>query len=739
MSDLPILPERYRGVRLLGEGATGSVYEADDRLVGRKVALKIVRPNLAIHARFRARFAHEVALSARVVHPRVVPVHDYGRLPDNRPFVSLAYADRGSFDDLLERRPPLNEALRLIDQVLDALSYLHARGLLHQDLKPGNVLLHSGPGGRTDAWVADLGVTEALTVLAMDRRGIAGTPGWMAPEQLMGRAQELGPWTDLYAVGLMLYAMLGGNIRAEAAEEARGDLLKLRLQLKVKLRPEIPRALGEVVSNLLDPEPRQRYDRAADVRRALNHAVAVMPAGVGARGIHQTKFRRSTTSFAHTFLPEGRAHFVAPQQIQDLAAEYRWNRVALDPMPHPVPVEAGLDSPGRASLALIALREPPLVGRHEVRQRLWTMARDVVRTGAPQVALVIGEAGTGKSRVVSSVAETLDQHGYMESITLRYHNPPGPDDGYRGAVRELLSPWNDTRAELEERLTRWLARDWGVPRESVVEEASQLARWCGMLREGEAPIHAAAGLAYLYRYLDVRGWRGGAALVLEDAHQAQAAGDGLAICEALLRRTVGERPVLAIATLSADAVANNPALSGVVEDLIMLGAMRIDVSPLGGDEIQRLLTEAYLLEPMLAAAVAPSCQGSPSYATLLVRDWAARRYLVQRADGFFELGVGQVEQPVGLLSGALVQRGAGQQHLQARVHPVGQLADLSRLAHRADRVVDALHLQHGFGLLNSGLYFVLERARPVGGVRGKARGVQRERGATLGHRGAGGA
>ena len=117
MSDLPILPERYRGVRLLGEGATGSVYEADDRLVGRKVALKIVRPNLAIHARFRARFAHEVALSARVVHPRVVPVHDYGRLPDNRPFVSLAYADRGSFDDLLERRPPLNEALRLIDPI----------------------------------------------------------------------------------------------------------------------------------------------------------------------------------------------------------------------------------------------------------------------------------------------------------------------------------------------------------------------------------------------------------------------------------------------------------------------------------------------------------------------------------------------------------------------------------------------------------------------------------------------
>lgn len=636
MSQLPIVPDRYRPLRLLGEGATGAVYEANDRLLGHKVALKIVRANLAIHARFRARFAHEIALSARVLHPRVVPIYDYGKLADGRPFVSLAAADRGSLEALLARRPPLVEALRLVDQVLDALGFLHAKGFLHQDLKPANVLLHGGSSGGADAWVSDLGVTEALSALAMDRRGIAGTPGWMAPEQLMGRAVELGPWTDLYAVGLMLYAMLGGNIRAEGGDEARAALLKARLSMKIKLKPEVPRELGEVVANLLDPEPRQRYDRAADVRRALQHAVASLPDELSRQGVSSTRFRQSTTNLAVTFLPEEAAPIVAPRFSQGRAA-FRWNRVQPDPMPTRVPQPSVGVASGRASLALIALREPPLIGRNDIRQRLWGLAREVVRTSQPQVALIIGDAGTEKTRIAASIAETLDQHGYMEPITLRYHNPPGPDDGYRGGVRELLAPWNDTRSETEERLTRWLARDWQAPRESVAEEAAVLARWCGMLRDDETPIHAAAGLAYLYRYLDVHAWRGGTCLILEDVHHAQAAGDGLSIAEALLRRTVGERPVLALATLSSDALAANPALAAQVDTLLALGALRVDVPRLSDEEILHFLAEGFLLDPAHAGALAPPCQGSAAFAAMLVRDLAARRRLIQRADGRFEL------------------------------------------------------------------------------------------------------
>ena len=174
LAPLPELPERYRALGLLGEGATGSVYRVSDEVLGVDVALKVVRPNLAVHARFRARFAREVALSSQVVHPRLVPVHDTGRLPDGRPFVALAFADGGSLASLMTRPTRLVEALRLVDQVLDALGALHARGVLHQDLKPANVLLHTGVAGVVDAWVADLGVAAALSELAMNKRSISG-------------------------------------------------------------------------------------------------------------------------------------------------------------------------------------------------------------------------------------------------------------------------------------------------------------------------------------------------------------------------------------------------------------------------------------------------------------------------------------------------------------------------------------------------------------------------------------
>ena len=194
-SDLPILPQRYQAKALLGEGGAGVVVLAQDLELRRQVAIKVVHATLARHARFRARFAREVTLSARVVHPHLVPVFDQGTLEDGRPYVVLAFANQGSFEKLLAEAPPLHEALRVVDQVLDALASLHARSLLHQDLKPANVLLHAEGDEPMSAWVADLGVAGDRTEIAMDRRGISGTPTWMAPEQLAGQAQELGPWT----------------------------------------------------------------------------------------------------------------------------------------------------------------------------------------------------------------------------------------------------------------------------------------------------------------------------------------------------------------------------------------------------------------------------------------------------------------------------------------------------------------------------------------------------------------
>ena len=630
----PPLPERYEVLDLVGEGATGAVWRAFDRPNQGEVAIKVVRANLALLPRFRARFAREVGLSAQVIHPRVVPVFDHGRLPDGRPYVVLAYANRGSLADLLDKRPPLFEALRLIDQVLEALGALHAQGLLHQDLKPENVLLHGPPDEPPDAWVADLGVAAELTELTIDRRAISGTPTWMAPEQLQGLAQELGPWSDLYPVGLLLHAMLAGT--PHTAELTRRTLLAERAREAPPLPEGVPSALGKVIGNLLAPDPRERYDRAADVRRALLAATTELSAEVQARAIERS-LNRATTTFQADLLPEAQETLVVPRVRAPEAGTPHWNRVPPGELPIVPPPEPGAGSPTFASDTLFVLREPPLIGRGAARRKLWAVAREVIATREPRVALVVGESGSGKSRLIQSVARALDEGGWAEAGTLRYHLPAGVEDGYRGAVQELLAPWKDTRFEVERRLTRWLARDHQRPLEAMAREAAVLARWCGYTREGEDPVNAAIGLTFLYRHLDARAWRGGAVLVLEDVHLAQAEGDGLAICEALLDRSVGERPVLVLASISSEALARDSRLAAKVAVLQRMGAVRVAAPRLPEPMVHRLLQEGLLLAPDLASHAAPVCAGSPSFAALLVRDWSARGLLERRGRGGFRL------------------------------------------------------------------------------------------------------
>ena len=204
------------------------VYHARDKVLHLEVAVKIARRNLSIHRRFRARFAREVAIAAQLVHPRMVPIHDHGHTADNRPFVAMAFAPDGNLGDLLSKTPPLYLIIDLLDGVLEGLAALHAHGLVHQDLKPHNVLLTHHSQGPLEAWLTDLGETNALSVLAQDRKGVGGTPAFMAPEQLQQQSQEMGPWTDLYAIGLMLYEALCD--RPPHNGEDRKELLEARLQ-----------------------------------------------------------------------------------------------------------------------------------------------------------------------------------------------------------------------------------------------------------------------------------------------------------------------------------------------------------------------------------------------------------------------------------------------------------------------------------------------------------------------------
>lgn len=598
MDPLPPLPERFAAPLLIGEGSSAFVWRVEDRRCGDYAALKVVRSNLARLPRFRGRFAREVALTASIVHPHVVPIRDHGVFADGRPYCLMAFADQRSLEEQANAGPELY--LRWLDEVLSALAVLHSRGLVHQDIKPENILLRSRSDGELEAWLTDLGVAGARFELATTRKAIAGTPAWMAPEQRLGRPQELGPSTDLYAVGLILAAMAGfrflpgkheGSFPPEVGVLSGGE--------------GAPVGLHSVLERLLHPDPRQRFDRAADLRRAL----------AGVHEPHEAGWVRAARTVVGS-----------------------WAQVPPGPMPPEAPADAGL-GPVDDALRLLALRAPPLRLYADVAQRVWSAADAVRREGGPRVVVLVGHDDVGKSRLLQSLGARLDEGGWMEPLVSRFHDPPQADDGFIGLLQDLLAPWGDTRDGAQARVARWLARDQHAHAEDCKLEAQALVRWCGFLAPGEAPVNAGLGVAALLRHQEARAWRGGAALLLEDVHLCREPGDGFALLLAIQERTVGERRLLAVATIDREALAQAPALVARLSALQAAGAEVIELPrPSAADMEGLLLGFGFCAE--LARELAPRCGGSPVMAGLLLRDWAARGLLRRDEAGALDLRAG---------------------------------------------------------------------------------------------------
>jgi serine/threonine protein kinase/tetratricopeptide (TPR) repeat protein len=660
------LPSRYEldpERPLLGEGGMGRVLKARDVRMNVPVALKVVRPDLAADDRFKKLFDLEVRIAARFTHPHIVPLHDLGVLGDGTPFLGLAYADAGSFASLRNEPRPWPEILRLSLELLDALGHLHARGVLHRDLKPENVLMFTGADGQPHVWLADLGLANASSQLARKKGRVEGTPGFMAPEQKLGLPREYGPWTDLFSVGVILWELVTGALPFEHG----------RSPLDADLPPLIPRrglavpeGLDQVLGNLLAAEPLCRYDLAADLCTELSALGEPVPDEDRKSLPPGTHLRAGTVAPSAPMTPQSQsvssleAESSAPGDDLDNATMYdletadeerpagfnlavpMWNRPRPKPMPLQPGPPPGLGATARASLPLFALRELPVVARDPYRRVLWDMARAVARDGKSRVVLVIGEAGAGKSHLVESVARTMEEGGWAESAFMSWQRIPGKDDGYAGAARALLRPWNETRASLEMRLRRRLARERGILDAAVQEEASTLARWCGLVGHEEQPVAAGYGLREVYRHLEARAWRGFSLLVLDDAQWAVEEGDGLAIAENVLQAALDgkEKRLLVFATLRSEELAKDAELAARIDHLVSLGARRVDLPRLDRRGTEALLKEMLTLTPALARQVATRCEGNPLFARQLLLEWATRGWLVDNGQLQFEMAPG---------------------------------------------------------------------------------------------------
>ena len=255
---------RYRVVGLLGRGGMGEVYRAEDLRLGEPVALKFLPEKLVEDGAALARFHREVRTARLITHRNVVRVHDIGEI-DGQPFLSMEYVDGEDLASLLRRigRLPADKALELARQLCAGLAAAHERGVLHRDLKPGNVLVD----GQGRAKITDFG----LAALASDLESpeLAGTPAYMAPEQLgEGRVSYA---SDLYSLGLVLYEMFTGR-RPFAGDDSRQVLQRAaqeRPAADVDARAGLDPQLEEVVLRCLRLEPERRPTSAIDVAAAL--------------------------------------------------------------------------------------------------------------------------------------------------------------------------------------------------------------------------------------------------------------------------------------------------------------------------------------------------------------------------------------------------------------------------------------------------------------------------------------
>ncbi|MFL5505688.1 MAG: serine/threonine-protein kinase, partial [Gemmatimonadales bacterium] len=203
------LSDRYRLERELGQGGMATVYLAQDLKHDRQVAIKVLRPELAAVIGAE-RFVSEIKTTANLQHPHILPLHDSGEA-DSFLFYVMPFIEGETLRDRLTRdkQLPIPEAVRITKEVASALEYAHKRGVIHRDIKPENILLHDGA-----ALVADFGIALAASKAGGDRMtqtGMSlGTPSYMSPEQAMGD-RDIGPRSDVYALGAMAYEMLAGE------------------------------------------------------------------------------------------------------------------------------------------------------------------------------------------------------------------------------------------------------------------------------------------------------------------------------------------------------------------------------------------------------------------------------------------------------------------------------------------------------------------------------------------------
>ncbi len=269
-----MLAQKYRLRRLLGDGSAGEVWEAENTLVGRRVAVKILHRELALHPDIRARFMAEARAAGRIMHPNVAGVFDLGEAEDRTPFMVMELCEGEMLSTVTEERGAVGAAYaaELVVQVTRALQVAHELGIVHRDLKPANIMVVHPSPDQPVVKVLDFGIAVSAHTQGLapaDRGRVFGTPAYMAPEQAVGG--RIDHRADLYAVGAILYELLSGKapFAGESAERVLEQVRRRPPKPLKSLAPGVPPELDLLVRRAMAKDPAKRPQSAREMERAL--------------------------------------------------------------------------------------------------------------------------------------------------------------------------------------------------------------------------------------------------------------------------------------------------------------------------------------------------------------------------------------------------------------------------------------------------------------------------------------
>ncbi len=617
----------------------GVVWQGVHRDTGVPVAVKVITRAALLDDRIRESFRNEVKAVAGLGHPGIVWVFDTGevdavaatasdgKLVAGGPYLAMEHASGGTLHGWT---PPHWDAAReMILQVLDALGHAHARGVLHRDLKPPNVLRCTARDVRPGWKLVDFGIATLLdqTVEESINQGIIGTLAYMSPEQIRATWRDYGPWTDLYALGCMLYRVIGGH---RAFKERKGTALMIAQLNKapVPLEPQVavPQGLHEWMAKLLEKNPRDRFQSAADAALALSQLGGPVSMAPLAPITLRDEDDIITAPMSPDEIPTARdiqqptlprggkfdGHFVLPLS---------WRR-SESPRPPPRLVGAGL--------GLFDLREIPMAGRRTERDQLWRSLRSVYKGVRGRVVCLHGPSGVGKSRLARWIGETSHELAGCRFLKVRARVGEPPQKMLvRLLNRELRTP----RLDDDERLTR-IKEELGLEGSDDLALGRALSAMLAPTGDAHGQrVDGAARFQVARRALEKMAQDRPVVVVIDDVHLNS---DGLAFARHIAEAQ-GVRPsrLLVVLVWRDEAVAEDAELLREIESLDELDTVSlVAVTPLAGRDSARMIQELLPLERSLAARVEERVAGNPQFAAQLVRDWVREGKLVEGASGF---------------------------------------------------------------------------------------------------------